>query len=67
MMNLASCYPRVIKKIILTESDKERIEILDNMMPMDPQNGHYHWLDWNFLFYNKTDQDVGVSLSYLKI
>ena len=67
MMNLASCYPRVIKKIILTESDKERIDILDNMMPMDPQNGHYHWLDWSFLFYNKTDQDVGVSLSYLKI
>ena len=67
MMNLAFCYPKVIKKIILTESDDERIDILDNMMPMNPKIGHYHWLDWGFCFYNKTQRDVGVSYSYLKI
>lgn len=67
MMNLAFCYPRTMKKIIITESDKDRSTIMDNMMPMDPQNGHYHWLDWSFSFYNKTEDDIGVSLSYLKI
>lgn len=67
MMNLAFCYPRITKKIILTESDEERKDILDNMMPMDPERGHYHWLDWGFSFYNKTERDIGVSYSYLKI
>jgi hypothetical protein len=67
MMNLAFCYPRTIKKIIITESDENRISVMDNMMPMDPENGHYHWLDWSFCFYNKTQEDVGVSYSYLKI
>ena len=67
MMNLAFCYPRVIKKIIITESDEKRKEILDNMMPMDSDNGHYHWLDWTYILYNKTENDIGVSFSYLKI
>jgi hypothetical protein len=67
MMNLAFCYPRTIKKIIITESDEERAEIMNSMMPMDPQNGHYHWLDWSFSFYNKTENDIGVSFSYKKI
>lgn len=67
MMNLAFCYPKVIKKIIITESDEQRRNIVDDMMPMDPQHGHYHWLDWGFCFYNKTEDDIGVSYSYLKI
>ena len=67
MMNLAFCYPRVVKKIIITESDNERAQIMDNMMPMDTENGHYHWLDWSFCFYNKTEDDIGVSFSYKKI
>lgn len=67
MMNVAACYPRAIKKIIITESDEERAQVMDNMMPMDPERGHYHWLDWGFCFYNKTKRDIGVSYSYLKI
>lgn len=67
MMNVAACYPRVIKKIIITESDEERSQVMSDMMPMDPERGHYHWLDWGFSFYNKTKRDIGVSLSYLKI
>ena len=67
MMNVAACYPRVIKKIIITESDEERSQVMSDMMPMDSDRGHYHWLDWGFIFFNKTKNDVGVSYSYLKI
>jgi hypothetical protein len=67
MMNVAACYPRAIKKIIITESDEERAAVMDDMMPMDVERGHYHWLDWGFGFYNKTKRDIGVSYSYLKI
>ena len=67
MMNIAACYPRLIKKIIITESDEQHVENLKDMMPMDADRGHFHWLDWSFCFYNKTKRDVGVSFSYLKI
>lgn len=67
MMNVAACYPRGIKKIIITESDEERADVMADMMPMDSNRGHYHWLDWGFCFYNKTKRDIGVSFSYLKI
>ena len=67
MMNVAACYPRVVKKIILLDGDERGSTIIDDMMPMDSDRGHYHWLDWGFSFYNKTKRDIGVSFSYLKI
>ena len=64
MMNAALAYPRVNKRIIVTESDDT---VLERMMPMDVREPHYHWLDHSLVLFNKTEHDVGATFSYRKI
>lgn len=64
MMNVALCYPRVNKRIILTDTNEDYIE---SIIPMDAHNGHHHWLDHALTLFNITDHDLGVTYSYTKI
>lgn len=65
MLNMALCYPRVNKRMVLNCDDKGYD--LENMIPMDAQNGHYHWLDFGIPIFNTSEQDVGVTKSYIYI
>jgi hypothetical protein len=58
MMNLAKCYPRLRKKVIITGKD------LNEFIPN--RNDEY-WIDFNWEYYNETENDIGISNSYLKI
>lgn len=60
---MSLCYPRVNKKVLLTED----LNTLQNLIPMDANMPHYHWLDHSFSFFNLMKEDVGVSFSYKKI
>ena len=62
-LSMALCYPRVNKKVLLTENTIT----LKNLIPMDVNNVDYHWLDHSFSFFNLTEEDIGVSFSYKKI
>jgi len=62
MINIALCYPKVNKRMILNHDDKGYD--LENMVPMDAQNGHYHWLDFGIPIFNTSDIDIGVTKSY---
>jgi len=57
MMNIAKCYPRVFKKILIPRD-------LDSFLPMSHGNV---WFDHNSSYFNYTKQDVGATLSYTKI
>jgi len=57
MMNIANCYPRVNKKILIPRD-------LDNFLPMSK---HSSWFDHGSAFFNYTENDVGATFSYLKI
>lgn len=64
MMNAALCYPRVNKRIILTDTDENYIK---NIIPMDTFIPHHHWLDHSLTLFNMTDNDLGATYSYNKI
>jgi hypothetical protein len=57
MMNIANCYPRVNKKILVPRD-------LDKFLPMSKDNC---WLDHGVTYFNYTDNDYGATFSYLKI
>lgn len=58
MMNMAKCYPKIRKKVIITGKD------LNTFLPN--QNDEY-WIDYNWEYFNETEDDIGISNSYLKI
>jgi|688.fasta_scaffold04618_19 hypothetical protein len=58
MMNIANCYPRVNKKIILNRND------LDTLSPLNKNTG---WLDYNIQYFNQSLNDIGITNSYYKI
>jgi hypothetical protein len=58
MMNIANCYPRVNRKIILNRNDYE------TLTPYNENNG---WLDYNIQYFNQTSKDIGITYSYSKI
>lgn len=62
MMNLACCYPRTNKRVILTGRND-----LADMQPMDIKDGDSHWLDWQLNLFNDTENDIGVTFSYKKL
>lgn len=65
MLNIALSYPKVNKKMILNHDDDGYD--LDKMIPMDADNGHYHWLDFSVPIFNTSEIDIGVTKSYLYI
>jgi hypothetical protein len=65
-MNVANCYPRIPKKIILS-SDVWTLEAIERFFPLSNQNVLHHWYDHNCQYYNCTDEDIGVTYSFRKI
>lgn len=60
LMHIANCYPRVRKKIILSDySEKQCAEFLAFIS--DP------WIDWNLEYYNIFERDIGITMSFLSI
>jgi len=79
-MNIANCYPNVIKKIVITDQNNDiphyRIsydDFLSNeFIPqkhygMPPHINTENWIDFNCMYYNTTENDMGVTYSYTKI
>ena len=64
-MNLAFCYPRVIKKILLTQFDIDFLRY--EFYPMRNDFRHWQWMDHSFIYYNISDNDAGVTYSYKKL
>lgn len=61
---IASCYPRVFLKKILMQWPAE---YLKNFTPMWIGDSNSHWYDRGATYFNRTEQDVGVTYSYLKL
>lgn len=57
MMNIAKCYPRVFKKILIPRD-------AESFTPMSKDNV---WFDYNSAYFNYTKYDIGSTFSYLKI
>lgn len=57
MMNIANCFPRVHKKIVLASS-------FDNFLPMGYDNC---WFDHGITYFNPSKYDIGATFSFLKI
>lgn len=57
MMNIANCYPRVIKKILLPNN-------ASTFLPMSKNN---EWFDHGNMYFNNTKQDIGATFSYTKL
>lgn len=52
MMNIANCYPRINRKIILNRND------IDTITPLNPNTG---WLDYNVQYFNQSIFDIGIT------
>lgn len=59
MMNVAKCYPRVNKKIIISENE--------NNFPAVIPNKTSNWLDYNMMYFNEKEHDLGISMTYRKL
>ena len=60
MMHMANCYPDVIKKIVLLRNDVENIYPCSSIIGTE-------WLDFNNLYYNTSDKDLGMTFTYRSI
>lgn len=63
-MHMANCYPRVDKRVVLMEFP---LSTLQKFRPADVRNWLFSWVDPTNMFFNKTDQDCGLTFSYKKI
>ena len=57
-MNVALAYPRICKKLFIDE------QCLTSFLPM--RSGS-EWYDYNTQFWNQTENDIGITHSYLRI
>lgn len=64
MMHIANCYPRVDKRIVLMEFPKQT---LMTFKPCDIRNWLFSWIDISHTFFNKFNDDVGLTYAYTKI
>lgn len=62
MMNIANCYPRVRKKIVILQFSEERLKYF-----VPGSNLFSHWIDFGLEYFNKFDYDVGITHSYKTI
>ena len=64
IMWIASAYPHITKKVILTQYNKNALQYL---VPMHVDIHHHQWLDYSCQWYNKYIEDVGITSSFRKI
>lgn len=60
MMHIANCYPSIWKKIVLMRTD------LKTFYPCSSLIGS-EWFDYSNIYFNTTEQDIGISYTYRKI
>lgn len=59
LSHIPNCYPSIYKKICLSDN----IDYI-NFLPMSLNND---WFHYNISYFNRTEYDIGCTLSYLKI
>lgn len=64
IMWIASCFPHIAKKVILTEYNENALKYY---IPMNVKNHHHQWSDWGTQLYNKYTEDIGVTTTFNKI
>jgi hypothetical protein len=62
---IAACYPEIFKKKILVQYPPEFLR--KSFVPMHLAVPHHHWHDFSFMYYNRSEDDAGVTYSYLKV
>lgn len=63
-MHIANCYPRVCKRIVLSEFSESS---LYTFKPGDVRNWNFSWIDMGNTFFNRFNKDIGFTYSYDKI
>jgi len=58
MMNIANCYPKIHRKVVIIRDDLPKYYLI---------NKGYGWIDYNWSYYNETEYDIGITMSYKKI
>ncbi len=59
MMNIASCYPRVHRKVFINRIDTEQYYPVSGSMSS--------WIDYNWTYITASEDDEGIAYSYRKI
>ena len=70
MMNIAQCYPRISRKVILIENEILKIDdIAGTYRPLSAyrEGCHADWIDYGWQYYNVYNSDCGITLTYKKI
>lgn len=63
---IASCFPHISRKLIITEYSDSTLR--EYFIPMDARQPHRQWWDWGTQFFNRyPDVDLGVTVGYKKI
>ena len=62
---ISACYPAVFRKKVMMQYPPEYLR--DHFVPMHVPNNHVHWHDLSCLYYNRSQDDAGVTYSYLKL
>lgn len=64
VMWIAACYPHISLKVVLMEYSKESLKYF---IPMNTDNHHSQWHDWSISWFNKLNEDVGITTSFKQI
>lgn len=69
MMNIAQCYPRVNRKLVLIENHHIETKDFDYYRPLCyyKEGANSPWVDYNWQYYNVYEHDLGITYSYNKI
>jgi hypothetical protein len=62
---IAASYPRIFNKKILMQYSPEFLRT--SFIPMHSLLPHQHWFDTSFMYFNRSENDAGITYSYLKI
>jgi hypothetical protein len=62
---ISACYPGIFKKKVLVQYPPEFLR--KSFVPMHIMNPHHHWHDFSFTYYNRSQDDAGVTFTYLKL
>lgn len=65
--HIAQAYPRINRKLIVTTDQLEKKDWRPDGWILDQRYDISLWYDWDTMFYNELNRDVGLTTSYLKI
>lgn len=70
MMNIAQCYPRVNRKVVLIENnslDTNDLYLRYRPLAKYRDDAAAHWIDYNWQYFNVHKGDIGITMTYEKI